>query len=116
MCLPDPITNERLVERFGFLRDRTPTEFLFRSQPSRFAEPRPQLFVSHQFVDFDRQVTREFFRMKGLERAFLHLRNRHKKTGFTVYYHFLNATNLAGNNGRLARHCFQVNDAKRFVD
>ena len=54
--------------------------------------------------------------MKRLERTFLHLRNRHKKTGFTLYHDFLNPPDFAGDNGRFTRHRFQVNDAKRFVD
>jgi hypothetical protein len=62
------------------------------------------------------QITREFFGICCFERAFLHLLKRDEETGFPVNNDFLDSANSTGNYRSFARHCFQINNAKRFVD
>jgi hypothetical protein len=50
------------------------------------------------------------------KRTQFHLRERNEKTGFVIYYDFLDSANLARHHRGFARHGFEINDAKRFVN
>src|SRR6266566_5775004 len=54
--------------------------------------------------------------MSWLKRALFHLREQNEKTGLAIYYHFLDAPNLARNNRSFTSHGFEINDAKRFIN
>ena len=67
-------------------------------------------------VDPFRQGARKLFRITRLERTLIHLVDGNQKSRFTIDHDFLDAANGGGDDGRFARHRFEIDDPERLVN
>ena len=68
--------------------------------------------IRHELINACGKIALKFFRIPGSNgsRSFA---RANQNPGFTIDYDFFNSTDGAGHNRRLARHRFQIDDAKR---
>src|SRR6516165_643852 len=106
---------QAFVELLCLSGNRVPAEFFDRAFPASLSKLLSQFRISHQFIDFAREVARELVRIKRLKRTCLRLLQGHEKARFAVDDYLCDAADRARHYRSLTSHGFQIDNTKRLI-